>query len=108
MIFAFLIFAFFITFAFIKIRYVSKVLKDIKNGKIIVKEDEVLKFNNNSNYSDVNVARTIRFKKIKGSYLVRMKEFYDTKIGDICYIIYVESEKEPILIYNKNSISLNL
>ena len=51
---------------------------------------------------------TIKLKNSQQVLYADRKEFYNTKIGDTFYLIYVESQQTPIKYYNKKNTEIDL
>lgn len=98
------IFLFFLIMGIYSVKYRLGIVKNIKNNNYKIKEDEVVSLNNRLSYSDSNKMISFKFKNYKGIVYADKKDFYDTKVGDKFYLVFVKKEKEPIKVYNvKNS-----
>ena len=95
------------TLAIIKTVYVLKINNNIVNGRINIKEDEVISLNNLIEYRDSNSMISFKFKNYPKIVFENKSEYYDTKIGDQFYLVFVKGEKEPIKVYNKKDCSLD-
>lgn len=102
------IFLFFLIMGIYSVKYRLGIVKNIKNNNYKIKEDEVVSLNNRLSYSDSNKMISFKFKNYKGIVYADKKDFYDTKVGDKFYLVFVKSEKEPIKVYSaKNNVLSN-
>lgn len=93
-------FTFFMFLTVIKIKYVYTIIKNIKNDKYEIRKDIIKSINDRVNFSDSNYMMSFRFENYKKLTYDSKKLFYDTKVGDEFYLVFVKGEKEPIKIYD--------
>ena len=95
----------FVFLTVVKLKYVIEINRNINNGNIKVKQDEVISLNNSIEYRDSNEMISFKFKDYQKIVFANKDEYSDAKIGDEFYLIFIKGEKEPIKVYNlKNSI----
>jgi len=92
----------------VKVKYVVGIYSNINKGNFKIKEDEVVSLNSRIPYRDSNEVISFRFKKYKKLIYEDKREYHDTQIGDMFYLVFVKGENEPIKVYNaKNCIIEN-
>jgi len=94
----FLILLFLIIWDVLKIKYLLKIKKHIKEKKFSLKRDVVIQ----EKINQAHGANALKFKNYKKNVYFdeTTDEYYNTKIGDEFYMLFVKGESEPIKIYN--------
>lgn len=100
-----IVFVVFLFMCIIIIKHYITIINNIKNNNYKIKSDEIISLNARIPYSDSNTTISFKFKNYKKIVYAEKKDFTDVKIGDKFYLVFVESSKEPINVYNvKNTI----
>ena len=97
-----LVVAFLIVWDILKINYVSKITKSIKNNNYKLVKDVVIENGFNKTY-DTNY---LKFEKYKKNWYYMPDEllFADAEVGDVFYMLFIPKESEPLEIYNEKNI----
>lgn len=97
----------FIFMTIVKIKYITSIISDIKHDRYKIKEDEVVSINGNLNFRNTNEFMTFKLKNYKKILYADREEFNNTKVGDLFYLVFVKSEKEPIKFYSKKNVLID-
>jgi len=86
----------------LKINYVSKIKKNIKNNNYKIVKDVVVENGFNNAYD----THYLKFEKYKKNWYYMPDEllFADAQVGDVFYMLFIPKESEPLQIYNGKNI----
>ena len=99
--------AFFGFMTIIKIHYICSTINKIKRNEYKIKEDVVTSLNERISFSESNDMISFRFENYTSLFYEDKKKFYDAKVGDKFYLVFVKGEDEPIKIYDAKKHYLN-
>lgn len=92
----------------LQIGFIFKVNSSMKNNKYVVKLDTVMSINERFGFKDTNNLVKLKFKNTKKSVILKRVEFPNVQVDDEFYLIFIGGESEPIEVYDKRDVNLNL
>lgn len=98
-----IVWLFFVIMTFIKLKHFSSLINKIKAGEYTIKEDEVATLNEMIQYRDINELMSLKFKKYNKLVYVDKSKYSDVNVGQEFYLIFINGEKEPLVVYSKKN-----
>lgn len=100
-----LVVVFLVVWECLKIDYLHKIKKSIKNNKFRLVRDIV----SQKGFSKIYDSEYLKFEKYKKNWYYMPDEllFADAEVGDIFYMLYIPNESEPIYIYIEKNVILS-